>query len=72
VGCMRCQLVCPVNKPFVNWVEDGQDFDEAETELMLNKTPVDRIPPATVRKLNRCYMMEYLDVLPRNFRALLK
>jgi len=39
VGCMRCQLVCPVNKPFVNWVEDGQDFDEAETELMLDGIP---------------------------------
>jgi len=72
VGCTRCQLVCPVNKPFTSWVEDGEDFDEAETELILNKVPVDRLPPETVHKLNRCYMMEYLDLLPRNFRALLK
>jgi epoxyqueuosine reductase len=71
VGCMRCQLVCPVNKPFFEWVEDGEDFDETETGLILNKVPVDRLPPETVHKLNRCYMMEYLDVLPRNFRALL-
>jgi epoxyqueuosine reductase len=72
VGCMRCQLVCPVNKPFVNWVEDGEDFDEAETQLILDGVPLDRLPPATVQKLNRCYMMEYLELLPRNFRALLK
>jgi epoxyqueuosine reductase len=72
VGCMRCQLVCPVNKQFVKWVEDGEDFDEAETELILNRIPVDRLPTETVRKLNRCYMMEYLDLLPRNFRTLLK
>jgi epoxyqueuosine reductase len=72
IGCMKCQLVCPVNKPFTSWVEDGEDFDEAETELILNRTPVDRMHPETVRKLNRCYMMEYLDLLPRNLRALLK
>jgi epoxyqueuosine reductase len=69
---MRCQLVCPVNKPFTGWVEDGEDFDEAETELILNRVPVDRLPPKTVHKLNRCYMMEYLDLLPRNLRTLLK
>jgi epoxyqueuosine reductase len=72
VGCMRCQLVCPVNKPFVNWVEDGEEFDEAETELILNGVPVDRLPPATVQKLNSCYMMEYLNLLPRNLRALMR
>lgn len=72
VGCMKCQLVCPVNKPFTSWVERGEDFDEAETELILNRVPVDRMPPETVRKLNRSYMADYLDVLPRNLRALLK
>jgi len=72
VGCMKCQLACPVNKPFIKWVEDGEDFDEAETELILSGVPLDRIPPETVHKLKRCYMQEYLDVLPRNLRALLK
>jgi epoxyqueuosine reductase len=72
IGCMKCQLVCPVNRQFVKWVEEGETFSEAETELILKRLPVDRMPPETVRKLNRCYMMEYLDLLPRNFRALLK
>jgi epoxyqueuosine reductase len=72
VGCMRCQLVCPVNKPFVNWVEDGEDFDEAETRLILKGATPDRLPTATVQKLSRCYMMEYLNLLPRNLRVLLK
>jgi len=71
IGCMRCQLVCPVNKRFIKWVEDGEDFDEAETQLILNGVPIDRIPAETVGKLNRCYMMD-LDVLPRNLRVLLK
>lgn len=72
VGCMRCQLVCPVNKRFVRRVEEGEDFTEAETRLILDEVPLDRLPAETVHKLNRCYMQEYLDVLPRNLRALLK
>jgi epoxyqueuosine reductase len=72
VGCMKCQLVCPVNKPFTRWVEEGEAFNEAETELILNGVPPDRIPPEAARKLKRSYMQEYLDVLPRNLRALLK
>jgi epoxyqueuosine reductase len=69
---MKCQLVCPVNKPLVKWVEEGESFNEAETELILNGVPLDRIPAETARKLNRGYMLEYLDVLPRNLRALLE
>jgi len=72
VGCMKCQLVCPVNKRFIKWVEEGEAFNEAETELILNGVPLDRIPPEMAHKLNRGYMLEYLDVLPRNLRALLK
>ncbi len=72
VGCMKCQLICPVNRPFVNWVEDGEDFDEAETQLLLDGVPLERIPAETVDKLNRCYMTEYLNLLPRNLRVLMK
>jgi epoxyqueuosine reductase len=72
IGCMKCQLVCPVNKQFVKWVEQGEDFTEAETELILNGVLLDRLPPETAHKLNRSYMVEYLDVLPRNLRALIK
>jgi epoxyqueuosine reductase len=72
IGCMKCQLVCPVNKRLIKWVEEGESFDESETELILNGIPLNLIPPETVNKLNRSYMAEYLDVLPRNLRALLK
>jgi epoxyqueuosine reductase len=72
IGCMKCQLVCPVNKRFIKWVEEGESFDESETELILNGIPLNLIPPETAHKLNRGYMVEYLDVLPRNLRALLK
>ena len=72
MGCMKCQLVCPVNKQFVKWVEEGEAFDEAETELILNGVPLDRMPPETADKLNRSYIAEDLNLLPRNLRALLR
>jgi epoxyqueuosine reductase len=72
VGCMKCQLVCPVNKRFAKWVEEAEVFDEAETESILNGVPLDRLPPETVHKLNRSYMVDSLDVLPRNLRAVLR
>jgi epoxyqueuosine reductase len=72
IGCMKCQLICPMNKQFVNWVEEGEDFTEAETELILNRVPLDRLPSETGNKLNRSYMADYLDVLPRNLHALMK
>ncbi|MGB5926194.1 MAG: 4Fe-4S double cluster binding domain-containing protein [Dehalococcoidia bacterium] len=72
IGCMKCQIACPVNKQFAKWVEEGETFNEAETELILNGVPLDHIPSETAHKLNHCYMAEYLDVLPRNLRALMK
>jgi epoxyqueuosine reductase len=72
IGCMKCQLVCPVNKPFVKWMEEGETFTEAESELLLKGVPLDNIPPETAHKLKRGYMLEYLDVLPRNLRVLVK
>ena len=61
-----------MNKRFIKWVEDGEDFNEAETGLILNEVPLDRIPPETAHKLNRSYMLDSLDVLPRNLRVLLR
>jgi epoxyqueuosine reductase len=72
IGCMKCQLVCPVNKRLIKWMEEGGTFNEAETELILSGVPFERIPPETAHKLDRGYMLDYLDVLPRNLRILLR
>lgn len=72
IGCMKCQLVCPANRQVAGWVEGGEDFDEAETAAILDGVPVDRLPPETADKLKRGYMLGYLQVLPRNLRALLR
>lgn len=71
-GCLRCQRVCPENKEFLDWIEPGPDFDQAETALLLEGGPRERLAPDTVRKLERTEMLEGLAQLPRNLAALLK
>jgi epoxyqueuosine reductase len=66
VGCLHCQRVCPQNKDFLEWVEEGAEFSQEETALLLEGVPLDQLPAATVRKLKQLDLTEYLDGLPRN------
>jgi epoxyqueuosine reductase len=72
VGCMICQKVCPANKDVRKWTVAGATFDNAETDLILNGVPEERLPRETHEKLKRQGMMEYYDVLGRNLRVLIE
>ncbi|HEY32130.1 MAG TPA: hypothetical protein G4O10_03375 [Dehalococcoidia bacterium] len=51
IGCMLCQSVCPVNKPYLKNIVAGPQFSEEETGLILNRTPWDKLPQETRQKL---------------------
>jgi len=51
IGCMRCQSVCPVNKPYLQNIAEGSYFSEEETGLILSKTPPEKLAPETRQKL---------------------
>ncbi len=51
IGCMRCQFVCPVDKPYLGKIAEGPSFSEEETVLILNKTPLENLSPETRQKL---------------------
>jgi epoxyqueuosine reductase len=70
VGCLHCQRVCPQNKDFLEWIEEGAEFSQEETALILEGIPSDQLPAATVRKLEQLDLIEYLDTLPRNLSVL--
>ena len=71
VGCMRCQTVCPENKPVRRWIEEGPEFSEEETALILEGVSLDHLPHPTVEKLWRLDLLaDYYDVIPRNLCAL--
>jgi epoxyqueuosine reductase len=71
VGCLRCQMVCPQNADFREWVEEAEVFSEEETTLMLERVPSDPFPPEIVRKLGKLDLLEYSDVIGRNLGTLL-
>ena len=72
VGCMLCLKVCPQNREFVNWVEDGPQFSEEETALVLKGVPLDQLPTDTSAKWKKLGLDdEDFDIYPRNLRALL-
>jgi len=66
VGCLHCQRVCPENGDFLQWIEGTEEFSQEETALLLKGVPRDRLPAATVRKLEQLDLIEFLDSLPRN------
>jgi epoxyqueuosine reductase len=72
VGCMICQRACPENKEFLGWIEEGAEFSEEETALLLGKVPPDQLPAALMEKLVHWDLVDLLDVFPRNLGVLLR
>ena len=65
-GCMRCQRACPVDKQFLDWVEDEEEFSEEETTLLLSGASRDELSDETVRKLAHLSILDDIGILPRN------
>ncbi|MGD2143958.1 MAG: 4Fe-4S double cluster binding domain-containing protein [Anaerolineae bacterium] len=72
VGCMQCQRICPENKSRLSWYEEGAEFSVEETALLLEGLPLTELPGALAEKLERWDLVDWLDILPRNLKALLE
>lgn len=71
LGCMRCQLACPENKPWLAWTQPGPQFSEEETALLLRGATKDSLPAETAARLRQAELIDALEVLPRNLGVLL-
>jgi len=71
IGCMRCQFVCPVNKPYLHNIVAGPSFSEEETGLILNKTPLEELSPEIRQKLENADDGFYQFMAP-NLSALIE
>lgn len=71
IGCMRCQIICPVNRNNIKGIEDLGEFDEVETKMILDKTPLHELPDITYRKIELINFTEYYELLARNLNALI-
>jgi epoxyqueuosine reductase len=72
IGCLRCQLVCPVNKPYLRKIVAGPPFYEEETELILNRTTIEKLAPETRQKLESIAYGEMYPLLTRNLSVLIE
>jgi len=73
IGCMECQLICPYNNDVRSWIEDIGEFDSKETEIIFKSRNGKNKDPRVMKKLkNSGIMNEYLSVLPRNLKLLIR
>jgi len=72
VGCLHCQRVCPENKDFLERVEEGSEFSEEETALILEGVPFDQLPAETASLWERLGLSADYDIYPRNLGVLLR
>jgi len=71
-GCMHCQRACPLNKQFLGWVGEEEEFSEEETALLLDGASHDKLPKETLRKLKHLDILDDLGILPRNLGVFFK
>ena len=72
VGCMICQKVCPQNKSYRKWIEDGPRFSEDETTAILSSVSESDIPKTAIEKMEALDIIEYAEMIGRNLRVLKK
>ncbi|MFC1900819.1 4Fe-4S double cluster binding domain-containing protein [Chloroflexota bacterium] len=70
IGCMSCQFVCPVNKPYLNNIIGGSSFSEEETGQILDAVSVEELSSNILQKLG--VSTGVYPLLPRNLRALIE
>lgn len=73
IGCMNCQEACPANARLAGRYDDLGAFTEAETALLLEGTPIERLSAETVAKLRTIdFAGDNYGLLGRNLSALLR
>jgi epoxyqueuosine reductase len=72
IGCLTCQLACPVNRGHLHRFGETTRFSGEQTRRLLQSAPAGRLPFELVRKLKRAGLEELLEVLPRNLSVMLE
>lgn len=70
-GCLKCQMICPKNRKYLDNIVEPVEFTEEETLLLLARKPLEQFPEKLVLKIRKLDMFDYLDALPRNLKVLL-
>lgn len=71
--CLKCQLICPMNKEYNSKVMSPIKFDEKETDMLLGGVPFGEYSDELKMKAKILGMAEWPDsvkAIPRNLRVL--
>lgn len=72
IGCMRCQIICPVNKKYITKIKDLVQFDATETKMILENVPLHKLPEITYKKIDDINFIQDYKILARNLKVLIK
>jgi len=68
--CLHCQIICPMNMPFIQTPVSLYEFSEDETRQLLSATPREQLSPDLVDRIDLLGLSEWPDGLSRNILAL--
>ena len=69
IGCLKCQMVCPVNKGRLKYKNTGVSFSAEETHAILDSKRMNsKLSEAIAAKYSVLGLSESSDILFRNFR----
>ncbi len=69
IGCMKCQMVCPVNKGRLKYKNTGVSFSSEETHAVLDAERMNpKLSEAIAAKFSVLSLSESSDIVFRNFR----
>jgi epoxyqueuosine reductase len=71
IGCMRCQVVCPMNRECIHWTEDSEAFTAEETAQILQEEGTGKLGRPAREKLRRVGLLDDVRQLGRNLRAVI-
>jgi epoxyqueuosine reductase len=72
IGCMKCQMVCPVNKGRLKYKNTGVSFSSKETRAILSSSLMNpKLSESIEAKFSTLALSEGSDILFRNFRNLM-
>jgi epoxyqueuosine reductase len=71
IGCMDCQIVCPINKKHGVPQDNRLEFSEEETEKLITARAEQDLPDSVLTKLHALSLGEDWPLVARNLRVLL-
>lgn len=70
--CLKCQIICPMNKNYINNIIGPIKFTEQETEIILSQVNYQEFDSQLQRKVDILGMKDWLKAIPRNLLVLFK